>query len=170
MTRALLLGLLLLFAGCRAVDVEDEPVAGKRGEIVLLASWGSDEGRDFLIGGLGCTLKELEPGDLVVMQNTEPGKPLVFADLAAGTYEIKLQGQDREFTTDPLELGPGHRLTVRVDVIVAKDKVDRRKGVAFIGEGLVRLITAPFRLTAKVIEPDVEGKEGFPVDESPSGR
>ena len=170
--KRLLSVLICLFAlsGCGAVTVDEEEAPTREtGEIVVEAYYDDGAGDPVLIGGLSCTLDQREGGSLSVREETEPARPLVFTDLQPGSYEVTLHGAERTFTTRPLGLEAGRRLTVHVDVLVAKDLADRRQGVAFLGEGLVHLLTAPFHLKAKVIDPEGGTQEGFPLVEDPSG-
>jgi hypothetical protein len=162
--------LLALLAGCTGVESTDETTDQGPPAVRVMATWTDEDGQEFFVGRLSCRVERLEPTQFMSEGLTDASGPLVFADLEPGTYQVHLEGEELKATTDTFELLAGHRVTVRVDVEVAQARTERRAGLEFLEDGVLRVLTAPVRLTQRLLNSDLEEEDAWNPQESPSGR
>jgi hypothetical protein len=170
LAQRVLLGVLLAAAaGCSSPvetteSASDQPEG--RGAVVVHAVWQHpEEEREVLFGGLECRLHREEPVSLSVTQLTEPGRPLRFDDLGPGAYTVTVAGETREFTTGEFQVHAGKERTVRIDLLLAKERATGKGVLSGVGSGAVRLITAPVRLAVRLLDSDVEREDAFDPQE-----
>ena len=173
-TRGLCLALAfsLLLSGCAHVSLtyHDEP--GDLAAVKLYPFFEAENGDKYLVGGLGVTLYPRwdepalgDPEDRVIHGITSALEPLVYRGLVPGPYRLRVFLNDDVHVSEKIDLLPGKRLTVRIDVEGVESSARRERnleklaghvGEAFIIVGKVALVVGVKALLIYAGEDDVD--------------
>ncbi len=108
----------LALPGCSAIRTRYHRYSGPRSAIKVMPYWEDSGGRKHVLQGAEVSLYRRDRSLVrpVVEAKTIGEDALTFTGLAPGKYVLTVFHEGREYAYEQVELLPGKRLTVRVDV------------------------------------------------------
>jgi hypothetical protein len=136
-TICMLLSLLMTLQGCTNVSFRYHDEDGDDAAVKVYPYWTDDEGERHIVGGLWVELypKYVDAG-YILKEQTDPQFHLRFDDLDPGIYRLKVYIDEDTKVSEVIELIPGKKLTVRVDVEGVERKEAILNSIEKFGQGV----------------------------------
>lgn len=165
----------LLLQGCQTVGLKYHEGEGRLAALKVYPYWEGSDGDKYIVGGLKVTLyPRYQVADdrciagEILEEITNPETHLIFDDLEPGSYRLRVFLNERNHISEKLDLLPGKRLTVRIDVAGVEKReafmdtlgdIGETLGEAVVVVGAVAVLIAVEALKISLSDEDVEEEE-----------
>jgi hypothetical protein len=132
-----------LLQGCQTVGLKYHENGGRSAALKVYPYWEGSDGEKYIVGGLKVTLypryrtaDDRYIAGKILEETTNPETHLIFDGLEPGSYRLRVFLNERNHISEKLELLPGKRLTVRIDVAGVEKREAFMETLGDIGETL----------------------------------
>ena len=158
-----LLSIAFVLQGCQNITFKYHRKGGDLSALKVYPYWEGRDGEKYVVGGLKVTLYpryEVEEDRFVagkiIEEVTNTESPLYFDDLEPGSYRLRVFLNERAHVSEKLDLKPGKRLTVRIDVAGVEKTQNFSDTIEeigeTIGEAMVVIGTLSILIAVKALE------------------
>jgi hypothetical protein len=162
--------------GCQAVSLKYHDKAGDHSALKVYPYWEDSDGEKYLVGGLKVTLyprfkvsHDTFEANEIIEEYTKTDSHLYFDDLEPGSYRLRVFLNEQTQVSEKIELLPGTRLTVRIDVAgvaMQQQFMDTLDDIGeTIGEAIVEIGAVGVRIAVEALkvylfeDPDEEDED-----------